>query len=324
MTTPKPELTRAGTVALVGRTNVGKSTLLNAALELPLGIVSPKPQTTRDQLLGVVRHAGAEIGLLDTPGLHHARTRLGQTMNASARDAVRSADVVVLVTALPPHPGAELRPHPGDLELLDTMPRDRPLVLVINKIDLLRDKRALLPLLAAYAEARPVAAIVPVSALRADGIERVLDEVARLLPEGAPRHAADALTDRPLRYFAAEYVREPILAATVEEVPHAVAVVIDRFVEPPDGGTLHIAATIHVERLGQKKILVGRGGGLLKRIGTQARQRIEALTGRKVMLELWVRVSENWRERPGMLAELGYDLTAPARSDDPGEPKAGS
>jgi GTP-binding protein Era len=197
--------------------------------------------------------------------------------------------------------------------LLDTMPRDRPLVLVLNKIDLLRDKRLLLPLMQAFAELRPIDAIVPVSALRADGIGRVLDEVARLLPEGEPRHAADALTDRPLRYFAAEYVREPILAATAEEVPHAVAVAIDRFVEPPGGGTLSIAATIHVERPGQKKILVGRGGGLLKRIGTQARQRIEALTGRRVMLELWVRVTENWRERPAMLAELGYEIGSTPR-----------
>jgi GTP-binding protein Era len=224
-----------------------------------------------------------------------------------------------MVTAVPARPGPELQPHPADLELCDGVARGRPLVLVINKIDLLRDKRQLLPLMQAFAAARPLDAIVPVSALRDDGIERILDEVAPLLPEGAPRHAEDALTDKPMRYFAAEYVREPILAATAEEVPHAVAVTIDRFVEPAGRGALRIAATIHVERDGQKKILVGRGGSLLKHIGTQARQRIEALTGHKVMLELWVRVSENWRERPAMLAELGYGIGG----SDPGEPEAG-
>jgi GTP-binding protein Era len=317
--TPQRGPTHAGTVALVGRTNVGKSTLLNAALELPLAIVSRKPQTTRDQLLGVVRHGDAEIALLDTPGLHQARNRLGRAMNLAARDAVRAADVVVVVTALPAQAVQELRPHRDDVALLGTMPRDRPLVLVVNKIDLLRDKRLLLPLLQAFAELRPIDALVPVSALRADGIGRVLDEVARLLPEGEPRHAADTLTDRPLRYFAAEYVREPILAATTEEVPHAVAVAIDRFVEPPGGGMLTIAATIHVERPGQKKILVGHGGQVLKRIGSQARRRIEALTGRQVMLELWVRVTENWRDRPGLLAELGYEpASGPPDRSEPG------
>jgi GTP-binding protein Era len=145
-----------------------------------------------------------------------------------------------------------------------------------------------------------------VSALRKDGIVRVLDEAARLLPEGSARHPEDALTDRPLRFFAAEYVREPILEATKQEIPHSVAVLIEQFIEPPDGGTIHVAATIVTERQGQKRILVGKGGEMLRRIGIKARKRIEALTERQVMLKLWVRVVPNWRDRPQHLHELGY------------------
>jgi GTP-binding protein Era len=298
---------RAGTVALVGRTNVGKSTLLNAALEHPLAIVSRKPQTTRDRLLGIVRHAGAEIGLLDTPGLHRPETGLGHSMNRTARAALREADLPILVTALPLRPREEVHPHREDLRLLGDLPTDRPAILVINKIDLLRDKRLLLPLIQQFVNARPFDAVVPISALRSDGIIRVLDEAARLLPLGAARHPEDALTDRPLRFFAAEYVREPILEATRQEIPYSVAVAIDEFTEPPDDGPIHVAATIIAERAGQKRILVGKGGEMLRRIGTKARRRLEALTGRRVVLKLWVRVEPQWRDRPDKLGALGYD-----------------
>jgi len=296
---------RAGTVALIGRTNVGKSTLLNAALAMPLAIVSRKPQTTRDRLLGVVRHGGAEIGLLDTPGLHRHRTRLGKEMNRAARSAAAEADVVVFVAALPARPRGELEPHPADLRLLGHQPADQPVVLVINKIDLLKDKRHLLPLIAAFAEHREISAVVPISALRDDGISRVLDEVAKLLPAGAPLHGEDDITNRPMRYFAAEYVREAILATTGQEVPHAVAVTVDEFSEAPDGGLVDIAVTIHVEAAGQKRIIIGQGGKLLKRIGTSARARIEELLGRQVHLKIWVRVTKQWRDKPDKLADFG-------------------
>lgn len=302
------EPARAGTVALMGRSNVGKSTLLNAALQMPLAIVSPKPQTTRDHLLGVVRHRGAEIGLLDTPGLHRAATPLGRAMNRSARGAARAADVVVFVVALPDRIPKQLVPHPGDLRLLSQMPVDAPLVLVINKIDRLRDKSLLLPLIEVFAEKAKLASVVPISALRDDGIRRVLDEVALLLPAGAHRHGQDVLTDRPMRYFAAEYVREAILAATAGEVPHAVAVTIDEYREADTRGIIRISATIHVEREGQKRILVGRGGSMLKRIGIAARTRFEALADRKTHLELFVRVTGDWRNAPRQLAELGLDV----------------
>jgi GTP-binding protein Era len=304
---------------------VGKSTLLNAALEMPLAIVSPAPQTTRDAILGIVRHAGAEIALLDTPGLHRARTELGRRMNRTARDAAQGADVVVFVTDVPTDKEGgekregdaprELAPHPGDLALLADIGAGAPTLLVVNKVDRLKDKRALLALIERYMKVRSFEAIVPISARRADGVARVLDEVARLCPEGPARYEEDALTDRPTRFFAAEYVREQILLATKEEVPHASAVVIDEFVEPAGAGATRIAATIHVERAGQKKILVGAAGEMLKRIGTRARARIEELYGRKVHLELWVRVTPAWRGEPRQLDELGYG----ARGSEGGE-----
>jgi GTP-binding protein Era len=296
---------RSGTVAIVGRSNVGKSTLLNAALALPLAIVSDKPQTTRARLLGIVRHAGAEIGLLDTPGLHAPRTRLGHAMNRSARHAIAEADAIAFVVGLPGRREDALRPLEADLAILATVPQAIPTLLVLNKIDRVRPKARLLPLLAAWARVRDFAAIVPTSALRASGVTRVLDEIARLLPEGGARHDEDALTDRPLRWLAAEYVREPILAVTRQEVPHAVAVTVERFEEPVGPSAVHVAATIHVERSGQKPILIGEGGAMLERIGSRARRRIEALVDRKVHLELFVRVTEGWRDDPTLLGELG-------------------
>lgn len=305
---------RAGSVVLFGRSNVGKSTLLNAALGEPLAIVSKKPQTTRERLLGVVRYGGAEIAFLDTPGLHEPKTRLGHEMIRVARAALREADVVVFVTAIPKHPRAPLTPHRGDLELLTQIDASRPVVLVINKVDRLKDKGLLLPLMAAFAEARPVQAMVPISALTEDGVERVLAEIDKLLPEGEARYGADDITDRALRYFAAEYVREAILGATHEEVPHAAAVTIDEYLEPVGGqGSVRIAATIHVEREGQKGILVGEGGAMLKRIGIAARERIEELVGAKVNLRLWVKVSANWRDKPAALADF---FGAPAAGGD--------
>ena len=306
---------RAGRVALIGRPNVGKSTLLNAALEQPLAIVSPTPQTTRDAILGVVHHGHAEVALLDTPGLHRPRTELGRMMNHAAREAARSAEVIVFVTDVPQPRGKAradagpppLSPHPGDLTLLADLGTDVPVVLVVNKVDRIKNKGALLPLLEAFAKVRSFAAVVPITARRRDAVIRVLDEVAKLCPEGPWRYGPDDITDRPTRFFAAEYVREQILRATQAEVPHAVAVSIDRFVEPPEGaGAVHIDTTIWVERPGQKRILIGKGGEMLKGIGTRARLRIQELLGRKVNLKLWVRVSPEWRQNRGQLSELGY------------------
>ena len=239
-------------------------------------------------------------------------------MNLAAREAARSADVVVVVVEMPePKGGAAgrrpLAPHPGDLTLIADLAgaasegHAPPALLVVNKVDRTHDKSRLLPLLEAYGRVHPFASMVPISARKADGVKRVLDEIAKLLPERAWEYDDDALTDKPMRFFAAEYVREQILRATQKEVPHAAAVQIDRYVEPP-AGALHVDATIFVERSGQKRIVIGAGGEMLKKIGTQARLRLEELVGRKVNLKLWVKVEPAWRESRRMLEELGYTL----------------
>jgi len=312
--------TRSGAVALIGRANVGKSTLLNAALGHALAITSPTPQTTRDTLLGVLHRENAELRLLDTPGLHKPKSELGRVMNHFAREAARAADVVVFVTDLSHKgrpAGAPLMPHPGDLTLLQSFKEGaaesgapaRPIVLAINKADLARDKRDLLPLIDAFSKVLPFTEIVPLSARREGDADRLMSVVAALCPEGPWQFGADDLTDRPTRYFAAEYVREQILRQTRLEVPHAAAVTIERFIEP-ESGAVEIDVLIHVERPGQKKILIGKAGETMKRIGTAARLRVKELLGRKVILRTWVRVTPAWRTSAERLAEMGYQKKA--------------
>lgn len=283
---------------------MGKSTLLNAALAQPLAIVSPLPQTTRVSLLGIVRHHGAELRIVDTPGLHKARGSLGQRMNRSARSALRGSDIVVFVTDIGKSAHAKY-PEPGDRVLLADLSEEQPAILVLNKIDKLKDRAAVLPIIQAFAALFPFKAIVPISARREDGVERVLDTLAELCPQGPATYDADTVTDKPSRFFAAEFVREQILSRAQREVPHATAVVIEDWVEKDNGVTV-IHATIVVERDGQKRILVGRQGQVIKDIGTAARQRLIQLLGTRVHLELFVKVEPNWRENPARLEEYGY------------------
>ncbi|MBM4362330.1 MAG: GTPase Era [Deltaproteobacteria bacterium] len=311
---------RSGTVALLGRTNVGKSTFLNAALGERLAIVSSRPQTTRDALLGIVHRPEAQIAFVDTPGLHRPRTELGRRMNAAARDAARATDAVILMTdvgtLLGSRKGAARSPlHEEDAAIYREVPTATKVVVVINKIDLLRDKLQLLPLIAAWNAVREPDAIVPVSALTEDGVERVIEAVVPLLPEGPPAWEPDALTDRPTRFFAREFVREQVLEATRGEVPHAVAVSIDEIREA--GESLSIRATLHVEKAGQRGILVGQGGAQIKAIGTAARLRLQELAGKRVHLELFVRVTPRWKDVPRQLAELGYDAPTGGAGDAP-------
>jgi GTPase len=311
---------RAGTIAIVGRSNVGKSTLLNQILGERLAIVSPLPQTTRDPLLGVVRRENAELAFLDTPGIHRPKTELGSRMNSSAMSATESADVVVFVTdavessklvkkktkrteEIPPL--EELAPEDAAL-LRSIKSLDKvPVVLVMNKVDAVRDKGLMLPLLQSYLNAVPFRELVPISALKNDGVDRLLDVLAELLPEGEPAYPEDTLTDKPSTFFAREYVREQVMLGLKGEIPHAVAVSIDTFDEASD--KLRIAATIHVEKISQRKIIVGTGGEVIKNLRLGAEKRIRQLLGRKVKLELFVRVTPRWKETPRMLAELGYD-----------------
>lgn len=291
-------------MAIVGRANVGKSTLLNAALRERLAIVTSTPQTTRDRILGVLRHGDAQIALVDTPGLHRPRSRLGRRMNTMARDAAREADVLVFVTAIPKNPTEPLSPAGRDVELLEQVDPDSRAVLVINKVDLLKNKAALLPLLESFSKVHQFAAVVPVSALREDGIPRLMDEIAKLLPERGPAYEDDFLTDRPMRFFASEYVREQVILATRQEIPHSVAVTIETYEEEPK--VTRIDAKIRCAREGQRGIIIGKRGERLKGIGIAARARIEALIGRQVHLSLWVTTDEGWPESARALDSFGY------------------
>jgi GTP-binding protein Era len=309
---------RYGTIAIIGRTNVGKSTFLNQVLGMPLAIVSRQPQTTRDTLLGVVNSGDAQIAFVDTPGLHRPKNELGRRMNQEATDSLHGADGAVFMTDIfqiggeekaAKNPGLAPKTRPGDrndAELLELMPKDLPTLLVVNKIDRLRDKGRLLPYLQTMNDRHPFVATVPISALAGDGTDRVLAEVVKFLPEGERHYPEDEVTNRPVSFFAREYIREQVLVTFAREVPHAVAITLDSIEERTTG--FHIAATIHVEKPGQRAILVGHGGEKVKEVGIQARQRIAALTEQPVHLKLFVRVTERWRNMPRQLAELGYTL----------------
>lgn len=317
---------RFGSVALVGRTNVGKSTFLNAVLGEQLAVVSPLPQTTREPLLGVVHLPEAQIAFMDTPGLHRPKSELGRRMNASALEVARSTDVVVLMTDV--EGKRDLDPNAvldRDREVIALLPEDAKCLLVVNKVDLVRHKQLLLPVLTAYSALRPFAALVPASVRTSDGVNRVLEAIVELLPEAEPGFAPDTLTDRATPYFVREYVREQVIAHARGEVPHAVAVSIDRIEDKKS--VLAIKATIHVEKEGQRRILVGRGGEGIRAIGTGARTRLEGLFDRKIFLELFVRVTPKWKNVPRQLAELGYELPADRallEAIDADKPKGGA
>jgi GTP-binding protein Era len=299
---------RYGTVAIVGRTNVGKSTFLNAALGQPLAIISNQPQTTRETLLGVVTSPEAQLAFIDTPGLHRPKTELGRRMNNVAQGSLRDADVALFITDVFAMKSAlteaESKGGDDDASLIERIPADLPAVVAINKIDKVRRKEELLPFMEALNRRRSFQATVPISALKGDGVPLVLAALIELLPEGPAHFAADTLTDRPLSYFAREYVREQICQITSQEVPHSCAVTLDSVEELTTG--LHVAATIHVEKEGQRAILLGKGGQRIKEIGMRARERISTLAEQPVHLKLFVRVTERWRNMPRQLTELGY------------------
>jgi GTP-binding protein Era len=290
---------------------VGKSTLLNALLGEPIAITSHHPQTTRDEVHGVLTRGPVQLVFVDTPGLHDARNRLGQRMNAIAREAAQAADVVVVVVeaggapAGRPRAGRDPgRPDTRDEALVAELPAKTPVVLVVNKVDRVKDKTELFPLLEAWAAVRPFAAIVPMCARRADAVEPLIAELSKLLPEQPFLFEVDTLSDQPTRFFVAEMVREQVLRHTKQEVPHGVAVVVERFDESKP--TVHIELAIHVAREAHKKIVVGAAGRMLKRIGTGARARVEQMLGRHVNLKLWVRATPGWMNDDARMKDLGY------------------
>lgn len=290
-----PADTRAGRCAIVGRPNVGKSTLLNALLGQKLVIVTPRPGTTRTSVLGVCATTDppTQIAFVDTPGFSRPKTALAKLLAKEAESGLADADVLLFVTDAEGR-GAGVRTD--DEPVLKIVEQaKRPTLLLVNKVDRLKDKAKVLPILAAYNERYPFAATLPISAVKGTNLDGVLREIRAHLPEGL-LYDEDFLTDRPERFFAAELIREAVMKHTREEVPHGSAVMLDRYEE--EGNLVRIAATIVVEKPGHKKIVIGARGQLIKQIGTEARLEIERFLGRKVFLELWVKVVPEWTQHP--------------------------
>ncbi len=297
---------RSGFVCILGRPNAGKSTLLNALVGEKLAIISPKPQTTRNRIQGVVNvpkakgRAGAQIVLIDTPGVHKPDSSLGRKMMVEVRQALEGCDLVLLLMDAT----RELDPRDGfAIQLLKNA--SAKVFLVLTKIDLLtKGKDRLLPLIAKYKALHGFEEIIPISALKKDGLDRLLSEIVKTLPAAPPYFPLDEVTDQPVRFMAGEIIRERVLLETKEELPYAATVIVDSFEE---GKKLtRIAATIYCERQGQKGILIGKRGQMLKRIGTDARLQIERMLGTKVFLELYVKVQPNWRESRSFVEELDW------------------
>lgn len=289
---------KAGFVALVGRPNAGKSTLLNRLVGQKLAIVSDKPQTTRNRIVGVRQYPEGQVVFVDTPGVHKPLHRLNVRMVDAALDTLSEVDLVALVVDATEPPGS------GDRFLLDVVKRSRtPRLLVLNKIDSV-DKRALLPRLEEYGK-EGFEELVPVSALTGANVDRLEKVLLERLPEGDAIYPEDYLTDQPERFFVAELVREQVLQQTRDELPFSTAVIVDKFEEPDAKGLMKFYCTILVERETQKPILVGRAGARIKAIGTAARKELEAFFDAKVFLDLHVKVKEGWREDERMLDSLG-------------------
>jgi GTP-binding protein Era len=289
---------RSGFVALVGRPNVGKSTLLNRILGEKVAIISDKPQTTRTRILGVKHLAGAQMVFLDTPGIHKPKFELNKRMVEVALHVLDEVDLAFFMVEAREPPG------PGDRFVLERLKeRDVPVFLVVNKVDLVKKLR-LLPLLEEYQGMHEFAEIVPISAKTGDGVDCLLDLALARMPEGPSYFSEDVVTDQPMRVLAAEIIREKLLQKTRDELPFAVAVGIDSFKE--EGRLARISATIYVEKDSQKAIVIGKHGQILKDVGTYARIDMENLFDMKVFLELWVKVKEAWRQDARMLVELGY------------------
>ena len=299
----------SGFVCILGRPNAGKSTLLNALVGEKLAIISPKPQTTRNRIQGVVHvpkskgknKGGGQIVLIDTPGVHKPDSSLGRKMMVEVREALEGCDLVLVIMDV------THRLDPRDqfaLQMVKQAGAKTKVFLVLNKVDLIREKTKLLPLIDEYRNLYEFSEVIPISALKRKGLDDLLELVIAALPTGPAYFPEDQVTDQPARFMAAESVREQVLLNTKEELPYATTVIVENFEE--EGKLTRIAATIYCERQGQKGILVGKGGQMLKKIGTAARLQIERMLGTKVFLELYVKVSPGWRDSRSFVDELDW------------------
>ena len=289
---------KSGFVAIVGRPNAGKSTLVNTLVGRKVAIVSPRPQTTRNRIQGILNRDDAQIVLIDTPGIHKAENVLSRQMMDELQHALEAIDILCLIV------DASAEGGPGDRFAIDWVKRFHgTLFLLLNKVDRV-SKPSLLPLIDRYRQMSEFAEIFPISALSGEGCADLVNGWLARLPEAPPYFPADQFTDQPERFLAAEIIREKAMLATRDEVPHAIAVLIDGFVEQSD--LIKIRATVYVEREGQKGILIGKGGETMKKIGTQARKELESILSAKVFLETSVRVQPNWRQNPGLVRQLDW------------------
>ena len=288
---------KSGYVAIVGKPNVGKSTLLNNILGEKVSIVTEKPQTTRNKIMGIKNFPDAQIVFIDTPGNHRPRHKLGEFMIKQSYEAMELVDLIVLMVE-------PVKPKEADLSIIEKIKKmKKPVILVINKIDTVQ-KRSLLPLIDLYKDIFPFKEIIPISALKGDGVNILIEKIIFYLPAGQKLYPDDMITDQAEKFMVAEFIREKIMKYTEEEIPYSVAVDIERWEESEK--LLTIGANIFVEREGQKIIIIGKKGEKLKRIATEARLDIEKLLGVKVFLEVWVKVRKKWRQRDILLRSLGY------------------
>ncbi|MDO8446544.1 MAG: GTPase Era [Deltaproteobacteria bacterium] len=290
---------KSGFIAIIGRPNVGKSTLMNAILGEKLSIISDRPQTTRNKILGVKNVEGGQLIFLDTPGIHKGKYLMDRLMVKEALSSIEGTDLILAVVDA-------ARPFTEEDEMvLESVKEARPpAFLIINKVDLIK-KDLLLPQIARYSSSYNFREIVPLSAATGEGTEELIRMIKNALPEGPMYFPEDTLTDKPMRFVAAEIIREKAINLTREEIPYSIAVMVEEFKEKEN--LVSITATIYVERDSQKGIIIGKGGNMLKRIGTEARKEIEGVLGCKVYLELWVKVRKEWRKDPSFLKELGIE-----------------
>ena len=291
---------KSGFIAVIGRPNVGKSTLINSLIGQKIAIMSDKPQTTRNRILCILTQEDAQIVFLDTPGIHKPKPKLGEYMVRAAENTLKEVDAILFVVDATEDMG------PGEYYILERLQAtNKPVILIVNKLDLI-DKARVLPIISRYADKYHFEGVVPISAKEKTNLDGLLAEIKKYLPEGPQYYPEDMVTDQPERLIAAELVREKVLELTRDEVPHAVAVDVDEMATRPTGD-VYIRATIYVERDSQKGIIIGAKGSMLKQVGALARKDIEALLGSKVYLDLWVKVKKDWRNRDNVLKGFGFD-----------------
>ncbi|HJH11453.1 MAG TPA: GTPase Era [Metalysinibacillus jejuensis] len=293
---------KSGFISIIGRPNVGKSTFLNRVIGQKIAIMSDKPQTTRNKVQGVLTTDDSQLIFIDTPGIHKPKHKLGEFMLKTSKNTLREVDVIMFMV------NAEQKLGPGDQFIMDLLEgNDTPVFLIINKIDRVHPDE-LLTIIDRYKEKYDFAEIVPISALEGHNVDNLLTTLKKYMPEGPQYYPADQVTDHPERFIISELIREKVLHLTREEIPHSVAVVIDKIKRDEDNPEkIRVQATIMVERDSQKGIVIGKQGAMLKQVGTRARKDIEMLLGSKVYLELWVKVQKDWRNKSTHLRDFGFN-----------------